>query len=91
MAKLTIEIPDGLVSQVTSAGYSLEAVLLKALTQYLANGLPPQNMTQTRTWQLCGGFAISEAASASPLSEVSHPEAIANDAEQLDDVLYQWF
>jgi len=91
MAKLMIEIPDELVSQVTSAGYSLEAVLLKALTQYLANGLLPQNMTQTLTWQLCGRFTISEAASASPLCEVSHPEAITNDAEQVDDVLYQGF
>ncbi|NJM72545.1 MAG: hypothetical protein HC862_21665 [Scytonema sp. RU_4_4] len=91
MAKLTIDIPDGLVNQVTSAGYSLEAILLKALTQYLANGFPPQNITQTRTWQLCGRFAVSEAVSVSPLSEVSHPATITNDAEQVDDVLYQGF
>lgn len=91
MAKLTIEIPDGLVSQVRAAGYSLEAVLLKALTQYLANGLPPQDMTQTRTWQLCGRFAVSEAASTSPSSEDTHPATTTNYAEQVDDVLYQGF
>jgi hypothetical protein len=72
MAKLAIEIPDTLVSQVKAAGYSLEAVLLKALTQYLANGLPPQNITQTRTWELCGRFSASESVFTSPESEASH-------------------
>jgi hypothetical protein len=89
MAKLTIEIPDRLVNQITLAGYSLETILLKALTQYLANGLLPQSITQTRTWQLCGRFAVSEAALGSALSEASDPETITNHAEQVDDVLYQ--
>lgn len=91
MAKLTIDVPDGLVSQVTAAGYSLEAILLEALTQYLANGLPPQTLTQTRTWQLCGRFTLAEFKPESPLSEVSHPGAITNEAERVDDVLYQGF
>ena len=82
MARLTLEIPDGLVSQVTSAGYSVESIVLKALIQYLADGLPTQDITQTRTWQLCGRFAVSEAA---PAIEST------NYAEHVDDVLYQGF
>jgi len=91
MAKLTIEIPDGLVNQVLSAEYSLEPILLEALTQYLANGLPLQNITQTRTWQLCGRFAVCEATSANSSSETSYPATITNHAEQIDDALYQGF
>jgi hypothetical protein len=81
MAKLIVNIPDELVSQVTSASYSVESVVLKALIQYLANGLPSQNIMQTRTWQLCGRFAVSDA----------HAIESTNYAEQVDDVLYQGF
>lgn len=69
MATLTLEIPDDLLNQIKSAGHSIEAILPKALTQYLADELSSQGIMQTRTWQLCGRFTISEAASAEPLSE----------------------
>ena len=81
MAKLTVNIPDELVSQVTSAGYSVESVVLKALIQYLANGLSSQDIKQTRTWQLCGNFTVADA----------HETESTNYAEQVDDVLYQGF
>ncbi|MGF1675341.1 MAG: hypothetical protein ACFCUV_16900 [Rivularia sp. (in: cyanobacteria)] len=80
MAKLTIDIPDELVSQVKSTGYPIEAVLLKALTQYLANNLVSKSITETRTWQLCGHFTVSKN------TDVTE---ITNYAEQVDDVLYQ--
>ncbi len=89
MARLTVEIPDGLLSQVESAGYSIDAILLKALAQYLANGLPIKDVRQTRTWQLCGRFAVSEPISTGSLSE--DQTEITNYAEQIDDGLYQGF
>lgn len=91
MARLTIDIPDGLVHQVTAAGLSLETVLLSALTQYLANGLPPQPLTQTRTWQLCGQFTLAEFNSNHSSSKSIEPTSVTNEAEQVDDVLYQGF
>lgn len=91
MAKLTIDIPDELVSQVKSTGYSIEAVLLKALTQYLANNLGSKSIIETRTWQLCGRFAVSETTSMNPLSENPDVTEMTNYAEQVDDVLYQGF
>jgi hypothetical protein len=91
MAKLTIDIPDELVSQFNSAGYSIETILLPALTQYLANSLVSRTITETRTWQLCGQFAVSEAKSISLLSENVGAIEITNYAEQVDDVLYQGF
>lgn len=91
MAKLTIDIPDELVSKFNSAGHSIEAVLLPALTQYLANSLVSRTITETRTWQLCGQFTVSEATSTSLLSENTDATEITNYAEQVDDVLYQGF
>jgi hypothetical protein len=89
MAKLTIDIPDRLISQATAAGYSLEAIVLEALTHYLANGLPPQPLTQTLTWQLCGRFTLAE--SGDSVSDGSDSGAVTNEAERVDDVLYQGF
>ncbi|WGV25215.1 hypothetical protein [Halotia branconii] len=91
MAKLTVDIPDELVSQVKSAGYSVETILLKALTQYLAHSLVPRSITETRTWQLCGRFTVSEVASTDILSENTNKTETTNYAEQVDDALYQGF
>jgi hypothetical protein len=82
MAKLTVEIPDALISQVNLRGYSLEAVLSEALTSFLSS---PQNIIHTRTWQLCGNFTINTH------SDSSNLEEITNYAEQIDDVIYQEF
>ena len=49
MAKLTIDIPDSLVDQVQSAGHSVEAVLLQALTRYVEEELSAKDITQSRT------------------------------------------
>lgn len=89
-AKLTLEIPDDLLDQVKLAGHSVETILLKALTQYLAN-IPPRDIVQTRTWQLCGGFSVSETTSINLLSENTDVIDITNYAEQVDDILYQGF
>jgi hypothetical protein len=95
MAKLTVEIPDTLVSQVKLAGYSIENILLKALTQYLVNNLVLRSITETRTWQLCGQFTVSETTSETTstnlLSEDADSPESTNYAEQVDDVLYQGF
>jgi hypothetical protein len=91
MAKLTLEIPDDLVNQIRSAGHSIEAILPKALTQYLASEPSSQGIMQTRTWQLCGRFALSHTASAELLCENADAVGTTNDAEQVDDVLYQGF
>ncbi len=83
MAKLTVDIPDRLVSQVESAGQSVEAVLLKAFTKYVDDELPKRDITKTRTWELRGSFAVAE-------PEAKGSEAVeTNYAEHIDDVLYK--
>ncbi|MBE9171460.1 hypothetical protein IQ238_29565 [Pleurocapsales cyanobacterium LEGE 06147] len=91
MTKLTINIPDELIAQVKSTGYSIEEVLLEALTQYLANSLVSKSITETRTWQLCGHFTVCDTTSRNLLSENTDVTEMTNYAEQVDDVLYQGF
>ncbi|MBW4552765.1 MAG: hypothetical protein KME35_16885 [Aphanocapsa sp. GSE-SYN-MK-11-07L] len=86
MAKVTVEVSDVLLEQLESAGCSIAKILPEALMQYLTTLSTVKDITQTQTWKLCGSFVtVSE-----PTDGLDRLQgAIAtNDAEQIDEVLY---
>lgn len=87
MAKLTVEIPDSLLSQLSETGQPLEEVVLKALQQYI-QVTPVVPITQTQTWQLCGALEISAPEAQYVLGQDESGRSITNYAEHIDDVLY---
>lgn len=60
MTKVTIEIPEQLISQLEGTGYPLQDIVLKALERYVESVDTTFNITKTRTWELCGTFQIAE-------------------------------
>ncbi len=85
MTKITLEIPDELMSRIDTKQESLQNIFIKALENYLETENP--NITQTRTWELCGSL------------EIPHPESqfvvedreagkLTNYAEHIDKILY---
>ncbi len=95
MAKLIVEVPDELMSQVQLAGYSVESILSKALAQYIANELSSHGTAQSRTWDLCGGFTVAEMTTLTqqPTDEqgMDNKNEGTDYGEHIDDVLYQGF
>jgi hypothetical protein len=61
MTKLTVEIPNALMFKLNSAADSVQGTIIKALEQYIqANEDVTYDITQTRTWQLCGSLEVLE-------------------------------
>ncbi|MFB2893328.1 hypothetical protein ACE1CI_10485 [Aerosakkonemataceae cyanobacterium BLCC-F50] len=60
MTKVTIEIPEQLMSQLEGTGYPLQDIVLKALERYVESEDTTFNITKTRTWELCGTFQVVE-------------------------------
>lgn len=92
MAKLSIDIPDAVVSQMQLSGDTLETVILKALEEYLGHQFSHTSevadITQTQTWQLCGRLSLAEP-SLEEMPDAADSKGMTNYAEQVDDVLYQ--
>ncbi|MGB7416758.1 MAG: hypothetical protein WA902_21350, partial [Thermosynechococcaceae cyanobacterium] len=84
MAKLIIEIPDPLLERVESSGYDLTDILPDAVIQYLETRSTVPNITQTQTWEMCGTLSIGA-------TTVDAPKLTTNDAEHIDEHLYQGF
>lgn len=59
MAKLTIDLPDNLIEQLELTGVPLKEILSQALVEYLATHSAVKDITQTRTWELCGSLTIA--------------------------------
>ncbi|MCM0593682.1 MAG: hypothetical protein HEQ35_02610 [Gloeotrichia echinulata IR180] len=85
MTKITLEIPDELMSRLDITKESIQDIFLQALENYLEKEKP--NITQTKTWELCGSL------------EIPHPEprfivedeqarTSTNYAEHIDKILY---
>lgn len=89
MTKVTVEIPDALVSKLNQAGHPVEDILIKALEQYFQTleGVR-SDITQTRTWQLCGSLEVPIPELKCVVGSDEQGKAITNYAEQIDDLLY---
>ena len=85
MTRLTIEIPDELISQLELTGYSVQDVVVRAIECYVQADLPI--ITESRTWQLCGSLKVSDPAPEYVVGE-QQGKMITNYAEKVDDVLY---
>lgn len=86
MTKLTIEIPDELMSQLERTGYPVQDIVVKALEHYIQADLP--TITQTQTWQLCGTFEVSDPAPEYIVGRDEKGQVVTNYAEKVNDVLY---
>jgi hypothetical protein len=88
MTKLTIEVPDPLLEQLALAGHSLAEILPDAVRQYLANRSEVKPMTQTQTWALCGTLTLAQHESVDSGVEAMPEMSTTNEAEQIDELLY---
>jgi hypothetical protein len=88
MAKLTLDIPDALLSQLESMGQPIQLVMLKALEQYVQSREKTFLLTQTETWQLCGSLNVSEVEEKYVTGHDEQGKPITNYAEHIDDILY---
>ncbi len=88
MTRLSIEIPDELMSQLENSGYPVQEIVLKALERYIQAEDTAIDITKTKTWELCGAFEVAEPASKYVTGEDEQNQVITNYAENVDDVLY---
>jgi hypothetical protein len=58
MTQTTIEIPDKLMSWLEQQSFSVQEIVIKALENYIET--ESQDITKTRTWELCGSLEVSE-------------------------------
>jgi len=86
MAKLTLEIPDALLSQLQESGQPVPDMILWVIEQYFRNQTVP--ITQTPTWTLMGTLKIADPDPAFVVAQDEQGRPITNYAEQIDDVLY---
>ena len=87
MTKLTIEIPDELMSRLENQGYAVQDIVVKALERYVE--AKPSNITQTRTWKMCGTLEVSEPDPKYIVGRDKQGQVITNYAEKVDDVVYR--
>lgn len=87
MAKLTVDIPDSLLSRLESAGKPVQDIVLKALENYV-EAESDFSITQTQTWQLCGALELSEPEADYIVGQDEHGRVVTNYAEHVDDLLY---
>jgi len=85
MTKITLEIPDELMSRIDTEQESLQDIFIKAIEKYLGTEKP--NITQTRTWELCGSLEIPHPESQF-IVEDQEAEKSTNYAEHIDKILY---
>ena len=88
MTKVTIEIPDRLMSQLESTGYPLQDIVLKALERYVESEETTFNITKTQTWELCGTFQVAEPEAEYIVGNDERGKIITNYGEKVDDILY---
>lgn len=87
MAKLTLEIPDPLLSQLEAMGKPLQSIVLQAVEQYIdrQTNLP---ISQTQTWQLAGSLKVVHPEPEFIVAQDQQGQPITNYAEGIDQVLY---
>lgn len=86
MTRITIEIPDELMSCLEQQSSPIQDIVIKALENYIET--EPQELTKTRTWQLCGSLEVSEPDPKYIIGQDNQGQVITNYAENIDQVLY---
>ncbi|OCQ98496.1 hypothetical protein BCD67_08010 [Oscillatoriales cyanobacterium USR001] len=89
MTRLTIEIPDELMSQIEQKGYPLQEIVVKALERYVEAKEDDFDSIQTRTWELCGAFKVTNPEPDYIVGRGEDGEIITNYAENVDQVIYR--
>jgi len=90
MTRLTIEIPDELMSQLEHKGYPLQEIVVKALERYVeAKEEDDFDITQSRTWELCGAFKVTNPDPEYIVGRSEDGEIITNYAENVDRIIYR--
>ncbi|UBF24426.1 hypothetical protein K9N68_22370 [Kovacikia minuta CCNUW1] len=87
MARLTVEIPDAMMSNLIPTGQPLEDIVLTALEQYIDTE-KDFSITQTKTWQLCGSLEVSDRETQYMAGQDEAGKIITTYAEHIDDVVY---
>ena len=82
MTKVTIEIPEQLMSQLEGTGYPLQDIVLKALERYVESEDTTFNITKTRTWELCGTFQVVEPEAEYTVGQDKQGKIISNYGEK---------
>ena len=86
MTKITIEIPDKLLSRLEQKTSPVQDLIIKALENYLET--ESLEITKTRTWELCGSLEIPNPDPKYIISQDNQGQSITNYAENIDEVLY---
>lgn len=86
MSQIVIEIPDELISRLKQQSSPIQEIVIKALETYIKTEL--QEITKTRTWELCGSLEVSEPESKYIIGKDNQNQVITNYAENVDKVLY---
>jgi len=81
--QVTFDIPDELIPKLENSGYSVRAALIRAVENLISSDVslevkPRKPLLQTRTWELCGMYEISD-----------NESSETNYAESVDEVLYE--
>jgi len=91
--RIQLELPPTLYLRLTGEAarrsVSLDQVVQQALERYAESEVTAFDITQTRTWELCGTLKVAEP---DPEYVVRHDEqgnVITNYAEHVDDLLYR--
>lgn len=91
--RIQLDLPPALyrrlAGEAARRSISLDQVAKQALERYAESEVIAFDITQTRTWELCGTLTIAEP---EPEYVVSHDEqgnAVTNYAEHADDLLYR--
>ena len=86
MAQITIKIPDKLMSRLAKQSSSIQDIVIKALENYIET--ESQEITKTRTWELCGSLEVSEPDPKYIIGKDTQGQVITNYAENVDQVIY---
>ena len=78
-----------LVSEAARRSAPLDQVIQQMLEQFAQTEQPDFDITQTRTWQLCGTLEVSEPDLEYIVGRDAEGDEITNYAEHVDDLLYR--
>jgi hypothetical protein len=78
-----------LASEAARRSATLDQVVQQVLERYAERETAGFDITQTRTWELCGALEVAEPAPEYVVGRDAQGKAITNYSEHVDDVLYR--
>lgn len=91
--RVQLDLPPALyrrlTSEATRRSATLDQIVRQALEHYVETEMTVFDITQTRTWELCGALEVAELAPEYVVGRDDHGKAITNYSEHVDDVLYR--